>query len=134
MKEGQKMNIILFDGECHFCDASVQFIIKRDKAKHFKFASLQSEIGQRLLKEFRIPKNIDSLVFIEGNKCYVKSTAALKISRKLDGLWKLFYPFILVPVFLRNFAYDLIAKNRHKLGKHTQCKIPSKEELERFIR
>lgn len=127
------MNIILFDGECHFCDASVQFIIKRDKNKYFKFASLQSEIGQRLLKEFQISKTIDSLVLIEGNRCYVKSTAALKISKKLDGMWMLLYPFIFMPSFLRDFVYDCIAKNRHKLGKQTECKIPTKEELERFI-
>ncbi|QCR33017.1 thiol-disulfide oxidoreductase DCC family protein [Lysinibacillus sp. SGAir0095] len=127
------MNIILFDGECHFCDASVQFIIKRDQNKYFKFASIQSEIGQKLLEEFKIPKTIDSMIYIEGDKSYVKSTAALRICKKLDHLWKLFYPFLIIPVFLRDAVYDLIAKNRHKLGKKTECKIPTKEELERFL-
>ncbi|MFC7684545.1 thiol-disulfide oxidoreductase DCC family protein [Ureibacillus sp. GCM10028918] len=127
------MNIILFDGECHFCDASVQFIIKRDRNKYFKFASIQSNIGQKLLKEFQIPKTIDSLVFIEGKKCYVKSTAALKVARRLDGVWSLLYPFLFTPPFLRDAIYDIVAKNRHKLGKQTECRIPTKEELERFI-
>ena len=127
------MNIILFDGECHFCDASVQLIIKRDQNKYFKFAPIQSDIGQKLLNEFHIPKSMDSLIFIEGNKSYIKSTAALKISRRLDGPLKLFYPFLLVPVFLRDALYDIVAKNRYKLVKKSACKIPTKEELERFL-
>lgn len=127
------MNIILFDGECHFCDVSVQFIIKWDQKKYYKFASLQSEIGQILIEEFKIPKTIDSLIVIEGNKSFVKSTAALKICRRLDGLWKLFYPLLIVPVFLRDAVYDIVAKNRHKLVKRTECKIPTKEDSERFL-
>ncbi|MCM3388067.1 DCC1-like thiol-disulfide oxidoreductase family protein [Ureibacillus chungkukjangi] len=127
------MNIILFDGDCHFCNTSVQFIIKRDQKKYFKFASLQSEIGQKLLEEFQIPKTTDSLIFIEGNSSYIKSTAALKICRRLDGMWKLLYPFLIIPKFLRNTVYDVVAKNRHKLMKQTECRIPTKEELERFL-
>ena len=127
------MNIILFDGDCHFCNASVQFIIKRDRKKYFKFASLQSEIGKKLLEEFQVPKTTDSLVFIEGNSCFVKSTAALKICRRLDGLWKLFYPFLIIPKFLRNSVYDAVAKKRHKLMNQTECRLPTKEELERFL-
>ncbi|MDN4494553.1 thiol-disulfide oxidoreductase DCC family protein [Ureibacillus aquaedulcis] len=127
------MNIILFDGECHFCDASVQFIIKRDRNKYFKFASIQSDIGKKLLKEFQVPETVDSLVFIEGKQCYVKSTAALKVARRLDGPWSLFYPFLFIPSFLRDAIYDIVAKNRYKLGKQNECKIPTKEELERFI-
>lgn len=127
------MNIVLFDGECHFCDASVQFIIKRDRRRYFKFASIQSDIGQRLLDEFKIPETIDSVVFIEGNKSYVKSTAALKISGRLDGMWKLFSLFLIIPKNLRDAIYDIVAKNRHKIVKKNECKIPAKDELERFL-
>jgi predicted DCC family thiol-disulfide oxidoreductase YuxK len=127
------MNIILFDGECNFCDASVQFIIKRDKKKYFKFASIQSATGQKLLERYSIPKTMDSMVFIEENKAFMKSTAALRISRKLDGMWKCFYPFIVIPSLIRDAVYNLIAKNRHKLGKNTKCEIPNKEDLDRFI-
>ncbi|HWL13308.1 MAG TPA: DCC1-like thiol-disulfide oxidoreductase family protein [Ureibacillus sp.] len=127
------MNIILFDGDCHFCNASVQFIIKRDQMKYFKFASLQSEIGRTLLKKFQLPETIDSMVFIEGNSCYVKSTAALKIAKRLDGLWSFLFPFIIIPSFLRDIVYDIIAKNRHRLRKHNACKIPAREDLDRFL-
>ena len=127
------MNIILFDGECHFCDASVQFIIKRDQKKLYKFASLQSDIGQKFLDEFQIPKTMDSLILIEGEKAYKKSTAALKIAKNFDGLWKLTYPLIIIPSLIRDAFYDIVAKNRHKLKKNHQCKIPTKEELDRFL-
>lgn len=128
------MNIILFDGECHFCDSSVQFIIKRDRRKYFKFASIQSDLGEKLLAEFQIPNTVDSVVFIEGKKCYVKSTAALRICGRLDGMWRLFSPLLVIPTGLRDAVYDIVAKNRHKLvKKQNECKIPTKDQLERFL-
>ncbi|MFJ8237308.1 thiol-disulfide oxidoreductase DCC family protein [Ureibacillus sp. NPDC094379] len=127
------VNIILFDGECHFCDQSVQFIIKRDLRKQFKFASIQGEIGQKLLQQHGVPTTLDSIVLIEDGKIYTKSSAVLRICKKLDRLWKLFYVFIIVPTPIRNVIYDLFAKNRHKLNKSNQCRIPSKDDLERFL-
>ncbi|MEK9198916.1 DUF393 domain-containing protein [Lysinibacillus halotolerans] len=127
------MNIILFDGECHFCDATVQFIMKRDHKKHFKFASIQSDIGQTLMEKFHVPKSIDSVIYIEGDNCYFKSTAVLRISRKLDRGWKGFYLFTIIPTPIRDLIYDKIAKNRHKLIKNNQCSIPKKDDLDRFL-
>ncbi|WP_199677373.1 thiol-disulfide oxidoreductase DCC family protein [Lysinibacillus yapensis] len=127
------MNIILFDGDCNFCHGGVQFIIKRDSRKQFKFASLQSETGKMLSEKYSLPKNIDSMVYIENNRCYLKSTAVFHICRKLDGAWKIPSIFLLIPAPIRNAMYDLVAKNRHKLRKNAQCKIPNKEDLERFI-
>ena len=89
--------IILFDGECHFCNKSVQFIIKRDPQAVFKFASLESEIGRQLIKKYRVPKNVNSLILLDNNRYYSKSTAALKISKNLQGFWKYLYVFILIP-------------------------------------
>ncbi|MHA6259151.1 thiol-disulfide oxidoreductase DCC family protein [Sporosarcina sp. CAU 1771] len=127
--------IILFDGECNFCDSSVQFIIKRDPAAHFLFTSLQSEVGQKLVKEQNIPSDVDSLVLIENNKVYTRSTAALRIAKKLDGLWHLLYLFILVPPVIRNGFYDRFAKNRYKWfgKKEDACALPSPEMRKRFI-
>ncbi|KXH80755.1 thiol-disulfide oxidoreductase DCC family protein [Sporosarcina sp. HYO08] len=127
--------IVLFDGDCNFCDASVQFIIKNDPSAHFLFSSLQSETGQKLIKQHQIPENVDSLVLIEDNKAYTKSSAALHIAKKLDGLWHLLFLFIFVPRKIRDYFYDYFAKNRYKwFGKKEEaCALPSPEVRKRFI-
>ncbi|WP_312124302.1 thiol-disulfide oxidoreductase DCC family protein [Lysinibacillus boronitolerans] len=126
--------IILFDGVCNFCDSTVQFIIKHDQAGYFKFASLQSEIGQSLLAQYHIPKNIDSVILIEQGKVSVESTAALNICRKFDGLWPCFYALILVPPFIRNALYRLFAKQRYRLfGKKSECLLPTPDQRQRFL-
>ena len=128
-------NIILFDGVCNFCDSSVNFIIDRDKKNVFKFAALQSEKGQEILDYFKLPKDdFDSFVFIENDKVFKKSSAALWIAYKLGGVWKIFYPFIIIPKFIRDFLYNLIAKNRYKLfGKKDACRIPTPELKQKFL-
>lgn len=127
--------IVLFDGECNFCNSSVQFIIKRDPANRFLFSSLQSETGKKYVKQFHIPDDVDSLVLIENGKAYTKSAAALHIAKKLDGLWHLLFLFILVPRKIRDKVYDYVAKNRYKwFGKQEEaCMLPTPEERKRFI-
>lgn len=128
-------NIILFDGVCNFCDSSVNFIIDRDKKNIFKFAALQSEKGQEILEHFKLSKNdFDSFIFIEKNMVYKKSSAALRIAKKLGLFWKIFYPLILIPRPIRDFFYNIIAKNRYKLfGKKDSCRIPTPELKEKFL-
>jgi|SRR5690625_2570531 len=128
-------NIILFDGECHFCDWNVQFIVKRDPKGIFKFASLQSHVAQQYLKQHNTDHtNYDSVILIEQNKIYTKSTAALRICKSLKNLWPLLYIFIIIPKPLRNFVYHLIAKNRHAFfNKGNSCPIPSPEIKSRFL-
>lgn len=126
--------IILFDGICNFCNSSVQFIIKRDRAAFFKFASIQSEVGQALLEQYKVPANINSVIYIEQGKVYVESTAALNITRHLDGLWPVFYVLIAIPPCIRNTAYQLFAKNRYRLfGQKQACLLPSSSQRERFL-
>jgi predicted DCC family thiol-disulfide oxidoreductase YuxK len=134
-KGGISMNrVILFDGECHFCDRSVQFIIKRDPSGYYKFASLQSDIGQKLLQQYNAPKNIDSFFLIDHNKCYDKSSAALRVCKNLKGFWEICYPFLLVPKPIRDFFYDIMAKNRYKwFGKRDSCMLPSSDIRKRFL-
>lgn len=126
--------IILFDGICNFCDSSVQFIIRYDQAAYFQFASIQSDVGQALLAKYNVSENVDSVILIEHGKAYVESTAALRISRKLDGLWPICYLFILVPPFLRNTVYRLVAKNRYRLfGQKKICLLPTSSQQKRFL-
>ena len=127
--------IILFDGVCNFCNSSVNFIIERDKAGYFKFAPLQSEIGEKLLAENGIDKiETDSVVLIEDGAVYTHSTAALRVARKLDGAWKWLFYLNFVPRVLRDAAYKLFAKYRYKLfGKKDECMLPSPEIRARFL-
>jgi predicted DCC family thiol-disulfide oxidoreductase YuxK len=131
---------ILFDGVCNFCNASINFIIDRDSKGIFKFAALQSEVGQELLNKFGLKtsdsesRTFDSIVAIEGDKVYQKSDAALEIARRMDGIWKIFYVFKIIPAFLRNPVYDLIAKNRYQIfGRTDTCRIPTPELKARFL-
>ncbi|AQS56560.1 thiol-disulfide oxidoreductase DCC family protein [Novibacillus thermophilus] len=126
--------VILFDGVCNFCSKSVQFIIKRETQSYFRFASLQGEVGQSLLKKHQVPSHVDSFVLIENNQVYLKSDAALRICKHLKGAWKLMSIFLIVPKPIRNAVYSLIAKNRYKFyGKRDSCMIPSPEIRERFL-
>jgi predicted DCC family thiol-disulfide oxidoreductase YuxK len=127
--------IILFDGVCNLCNGAVVFIIKRDKKNVFKFAALQSEIGQELTSKFNIDTSqVDSIILIDGEKHYEKSTAALRIARELSGGYPLLYGFMVLPGFLRNAVYDYIARNRYKwFGKKESCMIPTPELKSRFL-
>jgi predicted DCC family thiol-disulfide oxidoreductase YuxK len=128
-------DIILFDGICNLCNGLVLFIIKRDKDGRFKFASLQSDFGQRSLKQFGLVETgFESLVLIRGDKYYLKSTGVLKMLKELGGIWKAFYIFIVIPHPVRDFFYDMVAKSRYKIfGKRNTCMIPTPELKERFL-
>jgi len=127
--------IILFDGVCNFCNGAVNFVIKRDKKGLVKFAPLQTEHGKQLLQQYNLPAlDMQSFVFIEKGKAYLRSTAALKVCRHLDALWPLCYGFIIVPRFIRDGLYNWIAKNRYKwFGQKDSCMIPSPSIRARFL-
>ncbi|MEC5423518.1 thiol-disulfide oxidoreductase DCC family protein [Virgibacillus sp. C22-A2] len=127
-------NLVLFDGECNFCDRSVQFIIKRDKNARYKFASLQGDAGQEIIRQHQVPAEMDSLILVENNSCYYKSSAALRICRNLTGGWKLLSLLLLVPKPIRDYLYEIIARNRYKwFGKRDSCTLPSPEIRKRFL-
>ena len=128
--------IILFDGVCNLCNDSVQLIIERDKNDVFRFASLQSEVGQKLTSERGIDQEaMDSIILIEpGIAYYEKSTAALEISKHLSGGYSLLRYFSFLPEGFRNGVYDIIAKNRYKwFGKKDECMIPTPELKAKFL-
>ena len=130
----QSEALVLFDGICNLCSGSVQFIIERDPAAYFKFASLQSDFGQQQLQKLGLDqKSLHSIILIEDDKFYQRSDAALKIARKLTGAWPALYAFNILPRFLRDSVYNLIARNRYRLfGKKDACWIPTPELKSRF--
>lgn len=128
--------IILFDGVCNLCNGFVQFVIKRDQNDVFRYASLQSEIGERLISERGIDtKTIDSVILIDpGTAYYLKSDAALQIGRQLKGYRTLSKFLNLIPRGLRNIVYDFIARYRYKwFGKKDQCMIPTPDLKAKFL-
>ena len=132
MKEGQP--VILFDGVCNLCENSVQFILKHDKKKKFRFGSLQSPAGIFLLNQYPSAKNSESVVLIHNGNAYTKSSAALKIAGMLGGWFSLLKPFAILPAFIRDGIYEFIAARRYKwFGKKNECWLPGPQYEGRFI-
>jgi predicted DCC family thiol-disulfide oxidoreductase YuxK len=127
--------IVLFDGVCNFCNAGVNRIITHDPKDRFRMAPLQSDIAKELLAPFGIKaENLDSVAFIENGKIYQRSTAALRISRRMSGAWPLLFAFIIVPPFLRDAVYDWVGRNRYKWwGKSESCMVPTPDVRRKFL-
>ena len=126
--------VIFFDGVCNLCSASVQFAIEHDKKDIFKFTALQGNYAKTILPKYNVDLNkIDSIIFVENDNLYTKSTAALKIARKMSGLWPMLYIFIVIPKSIRDWFYDIIAKNRYKWwGRQESCWVPTAELKQKF--
>lgn len=130
-----KSPVIFFDGYCNLCNGAVQFIIERDHKHIFYFSSLQSDYAQEKLLSFNINTNLgDTFILLEEGKIYDRSTAALRVTRKLSGFWPLLYGFIIFPKFIRDGIYNYVAKNRYKwFGKKESCWVPTPELKEKFL-
>lgn len=138
-----KQPILLYDGECVFCNKSLRFFLRNEKKQNpdatkntmIHFAPLQSEVGIELKKYFEISENVDSLILIKEHSAYIKSCAALRLTLYMKGLWPLLVVFVIIPPFLRNIVYDIVAKRRKKLfGRSDNCQLFSKEENERMLK
>ncbi len=121
---GGKYHIILFDGECNFCSFWVKYVIKRDKKNAFRFASLQSEIGQSYLSQYNVDPALDSVVFLKDDTAFTKSTASLNILKLLGGFRSVLFGLIIIPKGFRDFFYDIMAKYRYKLFGSKTCELP----------
>ena len=121
------MSVLLFDGVCNLCNTSVKWVLLRDKKGEFKFAAIQSEAGQSLLKSFGLDNQpLESVILISGRQAYIKS--------KLGGIWTIALVFRLVPRPVRDAIYDWVAKNRYRwFGKQEQCLLPQPEWKDRFL-
>ncbi len=130
----EKHGIILFDGVCNLCNGFVQRVIATDKKDFFRFASLQSEVAQKLLKRHPDLQELKSIVYLEEDKIFSKSNAALKISLRLGGVWSLLKLGYVLPNFLRDGIYNVVAKNRYRwFGKKDQCMVPTPEMMKKFL-
>ena len=127
--------IILFDGVCNFCDASVNFVIKRDKRGYFRFAPLQEPIGGEIAGRYGIdPHRLETFVLVENGRAYRKSSGALRVARRLGGVYQLSSALIIIPPFIRDFAYDWFARRRYRwFGKKDACMVPTPEVRHRFL-
>lgn len=136
MKVPEGKSVIIFDGVCNLCNGSVNFVIKRDPRAKFMYSALQSDFGKQILEKFEVDsKKTDSIIFYNPEKgISVKSTAILNISKGLGFPYSLMVVFFILPPFIRNWIYDIIAKNRYKwFGKKDSCMIPTPELSSRFI-
>lgn len=129
------MTLVLFDGVCNFCNGWVRFLIRHDPAKRFRFAPLQSAAGQAALRRLGLPADaLTTIVVIEGERAYTKSSAALALARRLGGLWPLVGMFRLVPAPLRDAVYDVIARYRYRwFGRQAECLVPTPDVRDRFL-
>ena len=136
-KGAETHGIVLFDGVCNLCNATVQFILDRDRAGYFRFAALQSEAGAKALTDLGhapVTGEPDSIMLIENNTVYDRSDAALRVARRLDGAWPLLAVTLIVPRVVRDLVYRFIARNRYRwFGRTEECRIPTPELRARFL-
>lgn len=127
--------IILFDGVCNFCDASVNFVIQRDKRGYFRFAPLQEARGAEIARQYGIdPERLETFMLVENGRAYRKSGGALRVARRLGLPYSLAFALIAVPQFVRDFVYDWFARHRYGwFGKKDACMVPTAEVRERFL-
>ena len=129
------MKVILFDGVCNLCNGTVYWVIARDIKNQFHFASLQSPFGKQVLQNFGLADEyMNSIIFLDNNEIYMRSSAVLRILKHLGSFYQTAYVFILIPEFLRNAVYNFIAKNRYRwFGKKETCMVPTPKLKSKFI-
>ena len=127
--------ILFFDGVCNLCSGTVRWIIKRDKRGVFRFAPLQGETGAAFLRVHGLCTDAhDTFIYFRDGKVLDRSTAALHVVRDLGFPWNMVYPLIIVPRFLRDAVYKLIARNRYRwFGRQDSCMVPTPEVVGRFV-
>lgn len=127
--------LILFDGVCNWCNVWVNFVIAHDPDGQFKFGILQSEPAQRILHDLHMPTtDYQTFLLLEEGHVFTKSTAALRVIRQLSRWWPLYYLCVLVPAPIRDVVYDFVARHRYRwMGRTATCRVPTREERDRFV-
>jgi predicted DCC family thiol-disulfide oxidoreductase YuxK len=131
----QGLPIVLYDGTCGFCQASIQLALRYNKRQNLHFAALQSGLAEQLVPKDQLPDPLpDSILFYENGRLYVESEAALRIARHLNFPWSVLYYFRFIPLSFRDFVYRFVAKHRYRIaGRNEACMLPSPEERARFV-
>jgi len=125
--------VVFFDGLCGLCNGFVDRLIRWDKRQVLRYATLQGSTAAAKLPPDKT-QDLSTIVYFDGQRTWTRSGAALRILMRLGGVWKLSGIFLIVPGFLRNWVYDLVARNRYQwFGKHDSCRIPSPEERALFL-
>jgi predicted DCC family thiol-disulfide oxidoreductase YuxK len=126
--------VVLFDGVCNLCNAAVRTVVRHDDAGVFRLAPLQSPVGRELLRRHDLPTgDLDSVVLVDADGAHVRSTAALRVCRRLGPPWSLLAPLLAVPAPLRDPFYDLVARVRYRVfGRTDECQVPEPAVRERF--
>ncbi len=133
-ESGREHPIVLYDGVCNYCNALCNFAIRRDPHKRLRFAHLQSELGQHLLRKYRLPEDLDSVVVVVDGAAYIKSDATIRMSPYLTGVARAGSLLRFVPRAIRDAVYDYIARHRYAWwGKQEQCIVPTKDVRDRFL-
>lgn len=128
----EKFPIVLFDGSCNLCNSLVNWLLERDRKRVFRFASLQSSAGRRILSG--CPPLPDSVVYVDEGGVHTQSTACIRMGRQLGLPWSLAAGFAVIPRPVRDFVYAWVARNRYRwFGRGDQCRLPSAEDRERFL-
>ncbi len=127
--------IVLFDGVCNLCNGSVQFLLRRDRRRRFRFAALQSAAGQALLGEYGLPtQSLPTIVVLEGGRARVRSDAALHLARRLPWPWPALAVFRILPRPLRDALYTFVARHRYRwFGRTESCMLPTPDVADRFL-
>ena len=127
--------VVYFDGVCNFCNGVINFIIRNDRNDYFRYTPLQSESGQKFLRDHQFPmQRLDTFYLAENGKIYSHSAAVLRILKRLGWKYSWMHGFIIVPAFIRDFFYEVISKNRYRwFGRKDQCMIPTAEERGKFL-
>lgn len=123
--------VVFYDGDCGFCNSSVQFILKK-RRKDIYFVALQSDLGKKLLNAHKIEIKLDTIYFKHNGKIHARSSAALRICKSLRFPYLLGVAFLIIPRFIRDAVYNAIAKRRHKLNAGF-CAIPTEDEKKFFL-
>lgn len=125
--------VLIYDGSCGLCESSVRFVLGRDRRHTLRFATLESDFGRRVRRQHPELSTVDSMVWVEPSRVFVRSDAALQVARYLGGIWRLATVLRFLPRPIRDRAYDIVARHRHRWTGAPECWTPPPDERSRFL-